>query len=136
MVGRLVILDDFRYPQNEFTNTGAQFVFVGDRSRGMYYVALDREWVVAYEAVKRFRDEVSGDLPKVWTIAGVITGSEMLVPMAGEDKTMPAVFGWRVRPAAIYLHPSDVEAAFGFAEAADVLEVSAESVAELAGLLA
>jgi hypothetical protein len=106
MVGKYVILEDFEYPTNQFYDFGREFVFVGVGSRGFYYVEIDnREWLGAYEAVKRYRRLVNGRLPEggKWTIIGRITGLEILVPDAAEKKIGPAHWGWRVVPAAILI---------------------------------
>lgn len=103
-IGKTVILEDFRYPDNEFLDVGGQYVFVGSRTQGFYYVELsNRWWLGVYEALKRYRRGVSLDLPTPWTLVGKITGVTMLVPQAGEEKTMAPWFGWLVEPRALWV---------------------------------
>lgn len=105
MLMRKVVLDGFQYPLNEFTNSGEQHCFVGDAARGYYFVELSgRAWIGAYEALKRYRREVKDTLPERWTLSGTITGSNVLVPRAGEAGAgAVARFGWLVEPEAIYV---------------------------------
>lgn len=104
MVGKAVVLEDFRYPDNEFTEVGGQFVFVGSQTTGFYFVRLtSRAWLGAYEALKRYRLGVGTDVPAPWTLVGEVTGVNLLVPEAGEEKTMQAWFGWVVEPRAIWV---------------------------------
>ena len=106
MIGKRVVLEDFEYPTNEFSDAGRQFVFVGKPSRGFYFVELsNRAWPGAYEAVKRYRRFINSDVPEgmKWTLVGRITGLELLVPQAGEEKTFAAQWGWRVEPEAIWV---------------------------------
>jgi len=56
LAGRYVVLEDFEYPTNEFTEMGQQYVFVGSGAQGYYCVELsNRSWIGVYEAVKRKR---------------------------------------------------------------------------------
>ena len=106
MVGRPVILNNFYYPTNQFVDSGREFVSVGGRLRGYYYVEIsNRAWLGAYEAVKRYRRFINRDMPEGmgFTIVGRITGLDLLVPQAGEEKTMPAFWGWTVEPVAIWV---------------------------------
>lgn len=104
IIGRSVLLTDFCYPDNQFQDTGAEYVFVGDRQRGYYFVRLScRAWHTAYAALARFRDGISGLLPTPWTVEGRITGVTLLVPQAEKDKTVAAALGWVVEPTALYL---------------------------------
>lgn len=104
MIEKYVILEDFRYPDNEFTDMGGQYVFIGSGARGFYFVQLSsREWLGAYEALKRYRRQVSQDTPVPWTVVGKITTISMLIPEAGEEKHTPPSFGWIVEPVAIYV---------------------------------
>lgn len=105
MVGRTVLLDGFEFPTREFTNSGRQFVHIGDGRQGYYFVELsNRHWLGAYEALKRYRREASSDLPQPWTIAGTITGGEVLIPRTGEPSPGDtARFGWVVEPKAIWV---------------------------------
>ena len=105
MTGKLVVLENFEYPSNEFSDLGRQFCFVGSGARGYYYVELSsRSWLGAYEAVKCYRRFVCRDMPEgmKWTLVGKITGLELLVPAAGKSrKNLAAHWGWRVEPVAI-----------------------------------
>ncbi len=104
MIGKYVLLAEFAYPQNEFRDTGGQYVFAGSARKGYYYVHLtNRAWLGAYEALKRYRREASQDLPEPWTLLGKITNVGLLVPQAGEEKTMDPHFGWVVEPVALYV---------------------------------
>lgn len=104
VIGKYVILEDFRYPDNEFTDMGGQYVFVGSGAKGFYYVELSsRQWLGAYEALKRYRRQVSQDTPIPWVVLGKITNISMLIPQAGEDKVMPPHYGWIVEPVAIHI---------------------------------
>jgi hypothetical protein len=106
VIGHYVVLEDFFYPSNEFRDLGRQFVFVGSGTRGYYFVQLsNRAWLGAYEAVRRYKRLICHDVPEGgrWTIVGRITGLEMLVPEAGEEKTRSAAWGWNVVPEAIYV---------------------------------
>lgn len=106
MVGKYIILDEFQFPTNEFTDMGRQFVFIGSGVRGYYWVDLGgRSFLGPYEAIKRYRRMINHDVPEggKWTIVGRITGLELLVPQAGKKKSMRAQWGWRVEPVAIYV---------------------------------
>jgi hypothetical protein len=83
-----------------------QYVFVGSGTRGYYFVEIsNRGWLGAYEAFKRYKRFVNRDIPEdaKWTVAGKITGVELLVPQAGKKKTKSAFWGWGVEPMAIYV---------------------------------
>lgn len=105
MFFRKVILKGFEYPAHEFTTSGKQYTFVGAATQGFYFVELsNRRWLGAYEALRRYRREASGKLPKQWTVVGTVTGSDILVPRTGEKGAADvARFGWIVRPDAIYI---------------------------------
>ena len=106
LVGKVVVLDAFEYPTNEFSDAGRQFVYIGAPSRGYYFVDLTgRAWPGVYEAVKRYRRFINSDVPEgmAWTLVGKITGLELLVPQAGDETTMAAQWGWRVEPLAVFL---------------------------------
>ncbi|THB64837.1 MAG: hypothetical protein D6E12_13935 [Desulfovibrio sp.] len=101
-IGKYVLLDDFRYPDNEFTDMGGQFVHIGAGARGWYFVRLStRAWLGAYEALKRYRRQVSQETPIPWTVLGRIDTVSLLIPQAGEERTMSPQFGWVVTPVAI-----------------------------------
>jgi hypothetical protein len=104
--GRYVILDEFEYPTNEFTEGGQQYVFVGSGARGYYWVELaNRAWIGPYEAVRRYRRQINQDVPEggKWTLVARVTGIRFLVPQAEKRKTMSAFWGWCVEPVAIYV---------------------------------
>lgn len=106
VVGKYVVLDNFTYPTNQFIDVGREFCFVGTPSRGYYYVALGgRPWLGPYEAIKRYRRFINNDVPEgmTWTLVGKITASDLLVPQAGEKKTLAAHWGWSLTPEAIYV---------------------------------
>jgi hypothetical protein len=105
MYYRQVVLEDFRYPLNEFTNGGEQYVFVGSARQGFYFVELSNpRWLGAYEALRRYRRQVADGLPERWTVTGTVVGSNVLVPRTGEKSAGDvAQFGWIVRPDAIYV---------------------------------
>jgi len=106
IVGKVVLLDDFVYPTNQFLELGREFVYVGSGVKGYYFVELSgRPWLGAYEAVKRYRRFINQDVPEggKWTLAGRITGLELLVPQAGKEKTKGVQWGWSVEPMAIYV---------------------------------
>lgn len=112
--GRTVILDAFEYPRNQFYDLGREFVHVGAGAKGWYFVEIgNREWLGIYEAIKRYRRLVNPRLPEdgKWTLVGMITGVELMVPDAGKKKTGPAQWGWRVVPRAVYV-PGETFAAF------------------------
>jgi len=103
---RWFVYEGFSYPGNEFSHEGQQYVFAGKSSTGFYFFDLSSsKWGGAYEAVRRYRHQVSGDLPQdmKWTVAGKISGIVRLVPEAGEEKIRQAEMGWLVEPLAVYV---------------------------------
>jgi hypothetical protein len=104
VIGKYVVLEGFRYPDNEFMDMGRQYLFVGSGAKGYYFVQLSgRQWLGAYEALKRYRRQVSQDTPTPWTLLGKIADISMLIPEAGEEKHVPPAYGWIVDPVAIHL---------------------------------
>jgi hypothetical protein len=106
IMGRYVVLEDFRYPTNAFVSYGREYVFVGSRSAGFYYVDIGgRSWLGPYEALKRYRRLINSDVPEggPWTLIGRVTGSQLAVPQAEKEKTVPAAWGWVVEPLALYV---------------------------------
>ncbi len=104
MKGRTIVLPDFIYPNNQFMETSGEYVFVGSRTRGFYYVQINMpSWLGVYEAVKRYRRFVNSDLPEntPWTMIGRITDIALLVPEAEKKKIGGAFWGWVVEPQAI-----------------------------------
>ena len=106
MKGRYIILENFRYPANQFKDMGREFVFIGTPSRGYYFVELsNRRWGGAYAAFKRYRRLVNRDIPEngTWTLLGKIKDLDLLIPQAAEEKTDVPRWGWTVEPVAIYV---------------------------------
>ncbi len=104
--GRYVILDEVRYPMNQFVGITGEYVYMGKRSTGMYFVKIDgRKWLGPYEAVKRYRRLVDTTMLEVdkWTVLAEITDMTLEVPEAGEKKVGGAVFGVVVEPVALYV---------------------------------
>jgi hypothetical protein len=104
MLGRPVVLEDFRWPAHQFLDNGTDYVYVGTAASGFYYVRLSEGgYRSAYAALRRFRSQVSSGLPEVWVVAGRVTDIEMAIPQAGEEKTLPLSYGWVVSAEAIYV---------------------------------
>ncbi len=104
--GKYIILDDVRYPMNQFMGVTGEYIFTGKRSTGMYFIKIDtRKWLGPYEAVKRYRRLVDATMAEVdaWTIIGRITDVTMEQPEAGEDKIGSMVFAEVVEPVALYV---------------------------------
>ena len=105
-VGKFVVLDEVRYPMNQFMGVTGEFIFTGKRSSGMYFVKIDsRKWLGPYEAVKRYRRLVDSTMMEVdkWTVLGEITGITMEIPEAGEKKVGGPVYAPVVEPVALYV---------------------------------
>ena len=105
-VGKYVALDEVRYPDNQFMGVTGEYVNVGKRSTGMYFVKIDtRHWLGPYEAVKRYRRLVDTTMMEVdsWTVLGKITGAAMEIPEAGEKKVGGPLFAVVVEPEALYV---------------------------------
>ena len=106
LTGKYVILDEVRYPMNQFMGVTGEFIYVGKRSTGMYFVEIGgRDWLGPYEAVKRYRRLVDSTMAEAdkWTVLGEITDITMEVPEAGEKKYGGPVYAPVVRPAALYV---------------------------------
>ena len=104
--GKFVMLDGVRYPMNQFMGVTGEFIWVGKRSTGMYFVKIDtRKWLGPYEAVKRYRRLVDTTMMEVdsWTVLGEITGITMEIPEAGEKKVGGPVVAVVVEPVALYV---------------------------------
>ncbi|MHB8799475.1 MAG: hypothetical protein ACYDBY_13525 [Thermoanaerobaculia bacterium] len=104
--GRHVVLENARYPDNEFVEGGQPYLFVGSIATGFYWVELGgRSWIGVYEALKRYRRLVNADLPEQvsLTIVGKVKGVRLLVPQAEKRKTQPPQWGWVVEPVAIHV---------------------------------
>lgn len=66
MKGKIVVLDNVRYPDNQFMGSLGEYIWCGTRSDGMYFVRIDgREWLGPYEAVKRYRRQVDTTMMEV-----------------------------------------------------------------------
>lgn len=103
---KYVVLDEVMYPVNQFTGVTGEFIYVGKRSTGMYFVKIDsRKWLGPYEAVKRYRRLVDTTMMEVdkWTVLGKITGLTMEVPEAGENKIGGPVYAPVIEPVALYV---------------------------------
>ncbi len=101
-----VILDDVRYPMNQFMGVTGEYIWTGKRSSGMYFVKIDtRKWLGPYEAVKRYRRLVDSTMAEVdkWTLLGKLTDFTMEVPEAGEKKIGAPVIAAVVEPVALYV---------------------------------
>ena len=106
MEGRTVVIQGFRYPDNEFRSFGSQYCFVGSGARGYYYVELNnRAWFGAREALRRYCRALGTEVPQEveWTVFGKIIGVHLLIPQAGKKKTKSAFVGWLVEPGALYV---------------------------------
>ncbi len=106
LIGKYVILDEVRYPMNQFMGVTGEFIYVGKRSTGMYFIRLNgRRWIGPYEAVKRYRRLVDSTMMEVdkWTVLGEIKDITMEVPEAGEKKVGSAVYAPVVDPIALYV---------------------------------
>jgi hypothetical protein len=106
MKGRIVVLDNVRYPDNQFHGSVGEFIWCGTRSDGMYFVRIDgRAWLGPYEAVKRYRRQVDTTMNEVkeWTVIGRISDLAMESPDANENQIAPPVMAWEVEPIALYV---------------------------------
>ena len=106
LVGTYVILDEVRYPMNQFMGVTGEYIWMGKRSTGMYFLKIDtRKWLGPYEAVKRYRRLVDSTMMEVdkWTVLGVITDLTMEQPEAGEKKIGAPVYAVVVEPVALYV---------------------------------
>lgn len=103
---KIVLLDGVRYPDNQFLGTTGEYVAVGTRSDGMYFVRIDgRAWLGPYEAVKRYRRQVDTTMNDVkeWSVIAKITDIACECPEAGETKLGAPVMAWEVEPIALYV---------------------------------
>ena len=105
-IGKYVVLDEVRYPMNQFMGVTGEFIRVGKRSTGMYFIKIDsRKWLGPYEAVKRYRRQVDSTMMEVdtWTLLGKISDVTMEIPEAGEQKVGGPVYAPVVEPLALYV---------------------------------
>ena len=106
VTGKYVILDEVRYPMNQFMGVTGEFISVGKRSTGMYFVKINsRKWLGPYEAVKRYRRLVDSTMMEVdtWTVLGEIADVTMEIPEAGQKKVGGPVYAVVVEPIALYV---------------------------------
>ncbi len=104
--GKYVVLDEVRYPGNQFMGVTGEYIYMGKRSSGMYFIKIDtRRWLGPYEAVKRYRRLVDSTMMEVdkWTVLGEITDLTMEIPEAGEKKVGGPVYAPVVEPIALYV---------------------------------
>lgn len=106
MKGKIVVLDNVRYPDNQFMGTDAEFIWCGTRSDGMYFVRIDgRKWLGPYEAVKRYRRQVDATMNEVkeWSVIGRICDLAYESPDSNSDQLAPSLMAWVVEPIALYV---------------------------------
>ena len=106
MKDKIVILDDVRYPENQFYGALGEFIWCGTRSDGMYFIRIDgREWLGPYEAVKRYRRQVDTTMMEVksWSVIGKITDIAFESPDASETQITPPMMAWEIQPIALYV---------------------------------
>lgn len=104
--GQYLIIDDVQYPGNQFMGVTGEYISVGKRSTGMYFIKIDtRKWLGPYEAVKRYRRQVDSTMAEVkkWTVLGIISNQAMEIPQAGEEKIGAPVYAVVVDPVALYV---------------------------------
>jgi len=114
MKGKIVVFDNIRYPDNEFSGSVGEYIWTGTRSDGMYFIRIDgREWLGPYEAVKRYRRQVDTTMQEVkeWSVIGKISEIAYDSPEAGENKLTPPIMAWEVEPMALYV-PGHVMAVY------------------------
>ncbi len=106
IVGKIVVIEDVKYPFNQFYGITGEYVHVGTPSRGYWFVDIGgRNWLGPYEAFKRYRRNICSEMGEypTFTVLGVIRDIICEVPQAEEKKTMPIQFGWAVKPIAIHV---------------------------------
>ena len=104
--GTVVVLDDIRYPMNQFYGVSGEYIHTGRPSAGFYFLQISsRDWLGPYEAVKRYRRNVDSGLQDVekWTVLGKIVDVTMENPRPNEDGVGNAYYGWVVQPIALYV---------------------------------
>ena len=102
---KYVVLEDVRYPADQFVGATGEYIHVGKPSTGYYFVSMQgRHWSGPYEAIRRYRSMVDASLGDnlKFKILGKITGLVMESPDASEDKHSPEVWGWIVSPDMLY----------------------------------
>lgn len=111
---KYVVIEDVRYPANQFIGATGQYIACGKPSTGYYFINLSgRHWVAPYEAIKRYRRTCDSSMMDVqkWTVLGRITDIASEIPEAGEEKIGTFQFGWVIEPIAL-LVPDHVAAFF------------------------
>ena len=105
MENKWVILKNVEYPGLMFTQGRINYTFTGSVSNGYYYLdCSSREFIGAYEALRRAEQNGSLNIPPEWTILGKITDVKTLIPRVGANATgNTAHTGWVVTPVAIYI---------------------------------
>lgn len=106
MMGKIVVLDEVMYPDNQFMGLTGEFVHTGKRSSGMYFVKIDgKQWLGPYEAIKRYRRNIDTTMNEVskWSVIGKIVDFVGEIPEAGEKKVGSLVMSWVVEPIALYV---------------------------------
>ena len=104
--GKCVVLDDVEYPRRQFYGATGEYIACGKPSTGFWFLRLgSRDWLGPYEAVKRCRRLVDATLTEVpkWTVLARIEDITAENPNPGEDPVGEAVFGWVLRPLALYV---------------------------------
>ena len=106
LTDKYVILDDVQYPGNQFMGVTGEYIHVGKRSTGMYFVKIDtRKWLGPYEAVKRYRRQIDSTMSEVknWTVLGRISAFTVEVPAGGESQVGSLVEALVIEPVALYV---------------------------------
>ncbi|MBQ7584775.1 MAG: hypothetical protein IJU40_00810 [Desulfovibrionaceae bacterium] len=104
--GKYILLPEVRYPENQFLGATGEFISVGKPSSGYYFIAIDgRNWLGPYEAIRRYRSLVDASLGDnlKFTVLGKVTGLVMESPEASREKHSLFVWGWIVKPLALYV---------------------------------
>ena len=104
--GTYVVLDDIRYPMNQFYGASGEYIHTGRPSSGFYFLRISsQDWLGPYEAVKRYRRNVDSGLQDVekWTVLGKIVDVTMENPRPSEEGVGSAYYGWVVQPVALYV---------------------------------
>jgi len=102
---KFVLIEGIEYPAITFSQGGTPYAFAGSPSEGYYYIdTSSREFVGAYEALRRAEQDAALDLPIKWTILGQIVDVRTLIPRIGNSAVGGTTQqGWVVKPFAIYI---------------------------------
>ena len=106
LAGKCVVLEDVEYPRRQFYGATGEYIACGKPSTGFWFLRLGtRDWLGPYEAVKRCRRLVDATLTEVpkWTVLARIEDVTAENPNPGEDPVGEVVFGWVLRPLALYV---------------------------------